>query len=220
MKVLFCLLLFSVFQNSYSQVKSQPRLIFHNSLNVSTSARHHFDGNPNSIRAGLQYSSFPINIQLNKTLGLQSCLMFEYDFYRKLYDYEVEGKVMRRFNYLFTINYFKLIYSSPKIRLFWGLGAMHRRGFETMYINRYFFHINVLSRLLRDWGPTVGLQFQRDIGKRWRLLAKTDYTYYAYVRHKGSVYDFDEGATRHLARVHLGVGYKFNFNFRREKHDD
>lgn len=216
----FCLLLLGMFQRGYSQIKSQPKLIFQNSLNVSMSARHHFDGNPNSIRAGLQYSSFPVNIQYIRTLGSQSSLMFEYDFYRKLYDSRIEGKIMRRFNYLFSANYLKTMYSSPKSHAYWLLGLTHRRGFETMYINRYFFHINVLSRLLRDWGPTIGLQFQRDIGRRWLLLAKTDYTYYAYIRHKGSVYDFDEGATRHLARVHLGVGYKFNFHLRKQKRDE
>ncbi len=218
----FCLLLVGLLtSNKLFSQEEEKRFAKKNLIEVNIPFYHFLDGS----KPLFQYAYFGINKKVyadaigtsytrlisDKGVSVRTAI----DFFL-IYNSPVNpqqrippGSISKRRASLFSLGVSFPLVSSAFGDFLIIVDAIHRRGAETMILNYNGWETRSKSYEMKDWGLSSGVQFSKDLTKRFVFSAEASATYFVYRNDVGGTYDYDKGSTKAMLTLRFGLGYRF-----------
>ena len=122
------------------------------------------------------------------------------------------GSISDRNLHQYNLGYVRTIKENDYVSFYVTTGLSYRHGNETRVTAYGWFDMKVESKLLNDFGVSIGSRITTTIYKGLIINLGMKYTSFVYRADKGgSIYYDDNGSSQHMFGVSIGVGYAFSF---------
>lgn len=222
-KIAFCLLLVGLLTSNklFSQEKEKKiteknlvevSLPFYNFLDESRPVFQYAirkDGRRGvGIAIGIGYT----RLISDKGLNVRAALNFFSFYYPSLYQQQrvPPGAISKRSASLYSLGI-----SFPVASFSFGdfkiiADAIHRRGSESMILSYNGGETRSKSYEMKDWGLSSGIQFSKNLSKRFVFSAEASASYFVYRYNRGrAASTIDNGSSKAMLTLSFGLGYRF-----------
>jgi hypothetical protein len=219
MVITILLVAFATSNSLFAQITQSGKKMQTLSVGYSTGYNYSFDNRdkPNDFIArdnlfAMPVMNFGINIQAETHKDI---FKFKYNHTHLSYpnsngNRKEVGSIIQRWTFYSQLNWGRKLYNKGGFSINSELGLLIRMG-EEDYVAGYYrlWDIQVVSMKLRDYGSGLGLTLNQNIGRKFSVFIESDFSYFVYRYNNGSRtgYTWDNGTTKWMYRLMIGLSY-------------